>query len=142
MFVCTQVHAGDVHQLWLKKQTAKAVDVKSNSKSPIAINAIKALKEGWQGSSNAQIKLSIVKDKAIKDDGFKLESHQIKANTPAGLLYGSYGRLRSQPTGYPLTLGISNPSYQHRILNHWDNLNGSVERGYGGKSIFWRGEND
>lgn len=142
MFVCTQVHAGDVHQLWLKKQTAKAVDVKSNSKSPIAINAIKALKEGWQGSSNAQIKLSIVKDKAIKDDGFKLENQQIKANTPAGLLYGSYELLRSQQTGYPLTLGISNPSYQHRILNHWDNLNGSVERGYAGKSIFWRGEND
>ena len=33
---------------------------------------------------------------------------------------------------------VSNPSYSHRILNHWDNLDGSIERGYAGKSIFWR----
>ncbi len=34
--------------------------------------------------------------------------------------------------------GVDNPSYEFRILDHWDNPNGSVERGYAGNSIFWR----
>src|SRR6185295_7623098 len=35
---------------------------------------------------------------------------------------------------------IINPSYEYRILNHWDNPNGSIERGYAGKSIFWHSD--
>lgn len=37
------------------------------------------------------------------------------------------------PTGWMDT----KPAFERRILNHWDNLNGSVERGYAGRSIFW-----
>lgn len=135
-------YATDPHQLWLRKHSAKQVVVKANNKSAVTINAIKALENGWQGQNGAQVKLSIVKDKTIKDDGFKLEENQINANTPSGLLYGAYELLRRQQTGETTNSFISNPSYQNRILNHWDNLNGSVERGYAGKSIFWRGENN
>ena len=35
---------------------------------------------------------------------------------------------------------ISRPYYRLRILNHWDNLNGTIERGYAGLSIFWKGK--
>ena len=57
-----------------------------------------------------------------------------------GLLYGVYHLLRIiQTNEFTDSLKISEkPSYSVRILNHWDNLDGSVERGYAGHSIFWR----
>lgn len=56
----------------------------------------------------------------------------------AGLLYGVYHLLRLiQTSSYNDTLAISEqPRYDIRILNHWDNLNGTVERGYAGYSIW------
>ena len=57
-----------------------------------------------------------------------------------GLLYGVYHLLRILQTGeYSKSLNISEkPSYSVRVLNHWDNLDGTIERGYAGRSIFWR----
>jgi alpha-glucuronidase len=57
-------------------------------------------------------------------------------------LYGVYDLLRRQAMDEEAETVISNPSYQRRILNHWDNLNGGVERGYAGSSIFWRSGGD
>lgn len=62
----------------------------------------------------------------------------IVANDDAGLLYGSFHFLRLLQTRQSLN-GInikSSPQIQLRMLNHWDNLDGSVERGYGGKSLW------
>jgi len=57
-------------------------------------------------------------------------------------LYGVYEILRRQQTGQDLKEKIYNPSYECRILNHWDNPDGSIERGYAGLSIFWhKGDN-
>lgn len=55
-----------------------------------------------------------------------------------GLLYGAYHLLRLLQTGhYSDTLHINErPRYNIRILNHWDNLDGTVERGYAGHSIW------
>lgn len=63
----------------------------------------------------------------------------VAANTEAGLLYGTYHLLRLlQTEGFSGSLNIKEiPSYNFRILDHWDNLDGSVERGYAGHSIFW-----
>ena len=57
----------------------------------------------------------------------------ITAKNEIGLLYGAYACLRGETTG-------SKPFYKLRILNHWDNLNGTIERGYAGLSIFWKGK--
>ncbi len=74
----------------------------------------------------------------------KSDSKQIiiAANTSRGLLYGTFHFLRLMQTGQSLeNLSIlQNPRLQKRLLNHWDNLNGSVERGYAGKSI-WKWDN-
>jgi len=64
------------------------------------------------------------------DDGYRISGHTITARTPMGLLYGRYALMRGEQ-------GESHPFYKLRILNHWDNLDGSIERGYAGKSIFW-----
>lgn len=62
----------------------------------------------------------------------------IAANTERGLLYGTFRLLRELQTERPLTgLDIvSRPRIEHRILNHWDNLDRTVERGYAGQSLW------
>lgn len=62
----------------------------------------------------------------------------IAANDDSGVLYGIFHFLRLLQTYSPLN-GInisSSPTLQWRMLNHWDNLSGSVERGYAGKSLW------
>src|ERR1700683_663292 len=62
----------------------------------------------------------------------------IAANTDTGALYGVYHFLRLMQTHQALTgLDIvASPRIRLRILNHWDNLDGTVERGYAGASIW------
>jgi alpha-glucuronidase len=62
----------------------------------------------------------------------------IGANTEIGLLYGTFQLLREMSTGSSLDKisVVSAPGIQLRMLNHWDNLNRSVERGYAGNSIW------
>lgn len=62
----------------------------------------------------------------------------IAANTDIGVLYGTFHFLRLLQTHQSIAhLSIvSAPVINHRILNHWDNLNRTVERGYAGISIW------
>ena len=64
------------------------------------------------------------------DDGYRINGHTITARTKMGLLYGRYALLRGEQ-------GESHPFFKYRILNHWDNLDGTIERGYAGNSILW-----
>ena len=64
------------------------------------------------------------------DDGYRISGREVSARTQQGLLYGKYALLRGEQ-------GESHPFFRLRILNHWDNLDGSIERGYAGQSIFW-----
>ena len=55
-----------------------------------------------------------------------------------GALYGAFHLLRLMQTGQPIDrLDITErPKVQLRLLNHWDNLDGSIERGYAGRSLW------
>ena len=119
--------AEDGHQLWLRqKQVNKAV-----VKGPECIAA-----QELRTYSNRDVELKL--DAAMEQDAYSIEvkSEQgkvksvITAKGEIGLLYGAYALLRGETTG-------SKPYYKLRILNHWDNLNGTIERGYAGLSIFW-----
>ena len=62
----------------------------------------------------------------------------VAGRSGAGVLYGVFALLRQLQTSRPLanlTLA-SSPRIQYRMLNHWDNPNGTVERGYAGSSIW------
>jgi alpha-glucuronidase len=74
--------------------------------------------------------------KSAKMDG--MDWLVITANEDIGLLYGTFHLLRLIQTHQPLNdlAIISRPKIQYRILNHWDNLDGTVERGYAGKSLW------
>lgn len=60
----------------------------------------------------------------------------IAANRDIGVLYGAFAYLRQIQMREPIADMVSAPKTQIRMLNHWDNLDGSVERGYAGASIF------
>jgi alpha-glucuronidase len=131
--------AEDGHQLWLRPHQAAPVNVVTTARnSAVLATARQELQQGWQGNSGATVTLTLKKDKAIKYDGYRISPTGVQASTEAGLLYGVFELLRRQQTGQTAQAGLSNPSYEYRLLNHWDNPDGSVERGYAGQSIFWR----
>ena len=78
----------------------------------------------------------------LKDDGYIIKQVDnrliISSKTEIGLLYGCFGLLRTLQTRKPLKNIhlIDQPRIQHRILNHWDNLDRTSERGYAGFSIW------
>ena len=139
VLISTGIRAENGHNLWLRAKSTIPVEVKCSKKSPTIDIAINELKNGWQGKAGQVIELKIVKDKLLEDDGFRINGENIQAKTDAGLLYGVFEMIRRQQTGESIGEEIVNPSYNLRLLNHWDNLDGSVERGYAGRSIFWRG---
>ena len=80
----------------------------------------------------------------LGNDGFMIRTVEngntiIIANTEIGALYGTYHYIRLVQTSTSDLKSINVveiPSYDRRLLNHWDNLNGTVERGYAGRSIW------
>ena len=96
----------------------------SGKKPPVSINYDELGKEGF-------VIQSFSKDS-------KSSSITISANTDIGILYGIFHFLRLLQTHSDIRhLKVKSvPAIQNRILNHWDNLNRTVERGYAGISIW------
>ena len=138
IFFTLCLFAEDGHHLWLRNSNPKPVNVVCAKNSPTLTIAKQELQNGWMGEVGTSVNLVIKADKAIRGDGFRISKTTIQANTENGILYGVYELLRRQQTGEAIQEEICNPSYDRRILNHWDNLDGSIERGYAGLSIFWR----
>ena len=113
------VKAEDGHQLWLRQKTIN----KAKVTGPECIAA-----QELRTYSTKDVTLKI--DATMEQDAYRIDNGVIAAKNEIGLLYGAYALLRGETTG-------SKPYYKLRILNHWDNLNGSIERGYAGLSIFW-----
>lgn len=83
---------------------------------------------------------------ALADEGYavrivargNVNTVVIAANRDIGVLYGAFALLRHLQTRRPLdNLNlVSVPKIQRRLLNHWDDLNGFIERGYAGFSLW------
>jgi alpha-glucuronidase len=142
LLISSLLKAEDGHKLWLRNNYADEVNIICTKQSPTLEIAKQELLKNWQGEKGATINLTIKKDKQIDRDGFRLSATNIQANTENGILYGVYELLRQQQTKQSVEEKIYNPSYELRLLNHWDNLNGTVERGYAGSSIFWKEDKD
>ena len=81
------------------------------------------------------------------DEGFVIRSmriggparaRSIAANTDVGVLYGVFRLLRLLQTGQPVAglAIVEAPRMRYRVLDHWDNLDRTVERGYAGFSLW------
>lgn len=129
------VMAEDGSRLWMRYKPYNTAKVTIHSKSATAEIAKKELEQYYDGKSVA---LNI--DKSLPTNGsFVISGTQndkkISAGSDIGLLYGAYALLRND-----MTQGVNQPAFGLRILNHWDNLDSSIERGYAGPSIFWNKE--
>ena len=58
---------------------------------------------------------------------------------PTGILYGAYSLIRCAVAGLPLPVGRQQPYYPLRMLDCWDNMDGTIERGYAGRSLWFEG---
>ena len=123
----------DGSRLWLRLDNANATAVVTGVKG----TAMTELQTYWQGGP-----VLLKRQKGIAKDGYTIKSQGgktvISAASDAGLLYGAYHLLRLQQMAQSCeNLDIKEePFYDLRILNHWDNPNGTCERGFAGKSIF------
>ena len=126
-------YAEDGSQLWLRFDTVSKPATITGVKS----TAMTELQTYWKGGP-----VLLKRKKGLTNDSYTITSQKgktvISAANDSGLLYGAYHLLRLQQTGQSCdNLDISEqPAYDLRILNHWDNPNGTVERGFAGKSIF------
>ncbi len=158
--VLTSLHVSaqsDGSQLWLGKQYANSCQVISQLPNDATAKIAKQeLESNWRGK-NVELKIdkslnlgegyNIYARPAQQGDNIQYEA-TITASNPIGLLYGAYELIRLQNTdAYNTGSGnqqnfskaideTEKPQVGLRILNHWDNLDGSIERGYAGKSIF------
>ncbi|MBQ8810488.1 MAG: alpha-glucuronidase [Bacteroidales bacterium] len=102
----------------------------------------------WLPDGTPDVNAEIVVDTTLdlKHDGFMIkdtpDGRKVMAKTDIGAMYGTYALQRLERTGKADgELDIrEEPSYERRILNHWDNLDNTVERGYAGWSIWHWGE--
>ena len=97
----------------------------------------------WKSSKKVALTLNAAANDELGKEGFELNFADgniiASANTEIGLLYASYELLRMQESGNEPKNGekiVSVPAFEQRILNHWDNLDGTIERGYAGHSIW------
>ena len=158
--VLTSLHVSaqsDGSQLWLGKQYANSCQVISQLPDDATAKIAKQeLENNWRGK-NIELKIDktlnlgegyhLYARPAQQGDNIQYEA-TITASNPIGLLYGAYELIRLQNTdAYNTGSGnqqnfskaideTEKPQVGLRILNHWDNLDGSIERGYAGKSIF------
>ncbi|WP_373732902.1 alpha-glucuronidase, partial [Bacteroides heparinolyticus] len=126
-------------RLWLRQSggAGASVEVLSRHASATLNIAAEELRQSWRGNP---VILAIEKDKALAADGFKIVCSEGKIRvispTGTGLLYAAYHLLRLQESGQAIASTTENPAYTLRILNHWDNTDRTVERGYAGESLW------
>jgi alpha-glucuronidase len=165
-FISITSFADDGSRLWLKydliqdsairnayiKTIKKIVLTTKTESSEIAAAELKLALKGMIGkdiaishvnSGSKTVQLIIDAGLSeIEKDGFKIQSGKrgvkIIGKTDIGLLYGTFAFIRQLQTLQDISdLSITeNPKVQIRMLNHWDNADGTVERGYAGSSIW------
>ena len=156
--------AEDGYDLWLRYHAPattparNAPTVEARGDTPTLRVAAEELRRGVGlfGTSPPPILLATANDRdvaalrlplaALGDEGYRVGQVTIggrrvllvTANTDRGVLYGSFALLRHLQTGGSLDriALTSSPRVKLRVLNHWDNLDGVVERGYAGVSLW------
>jgi alpha-glucuronidase len=162
VFISAQLFADDGYRLWLKydliKNAARRAEYKRFTqfinteldKTPMLQSAEKELRMGISGllghtvskTANNRGGIILKKDLSLSKEGYTIVSGNgnilISAATDKGILYGAFAFLREMQMENTLSnLRIkSEPRIQLRMLNHWDNPLGTIERGYAGASLW------
>nr|NUR37578.1 alpha-glucuronidase [Sphingomonas sp.] len=162
----TTAHAEDGYDLWLRyrpveaswkaKYAPRATAIVANSNSSTIRAAMNELRRGITGmlgrapsdrlKDGAIVLGAQAHDPALGREGYRIRSRAIRgmrvitisANNDIGALYGTFALLRMMQMRQPVEqLDVRGaPALRIRMLNHWDNLDRTVERGYAGPSIW------
>ncbi|MCT3086247.1 alpha-glucuronidase [Lactococcus lactis] len=143
-----------IDEMWLKSSVLKErlakeifyVDVAFEDKITLRLRS--EISE-WLGcqltgeKSKATVVLSVKSDLDDNLEAYEIRENEIIGASSVGLLYGFYAYLRLKLTGAKLS-EKSSPNQALRMINHWDQVDGTIERGYAGESIFFGrfGSND
>ena len=123
MLAVMTAKAEDGSRLWLRYDAVNTARVTGADKTVAA----EELRTYYKGD-----RVHLLIDPNVQgDEAYRINGDTLAARTERGLLYGAFALLRGDRTS-------SAPFFRLRILNHWDNPDGSIERGYAGKSIFWK----
>lgn len=122
--ICT-LHAEDGSRLWLRYPVCHTAEVTGHP-----CLAADILRNYFPGRKVTLQLHTIADNNEAYQIAGSADSVCISSGSEPGLLYGAFALLRGER-------GTSIPAFQYRLLNHWDNLNGTIERGYAGQSIFW-----
>jgi alpha-glucuronidase len=164
LFITFLAKADDGYRLWLKydkitnaKQLAEykqfsngIVSLFGNRNTAIIDAAHAELTKGLEGllakkivnSTATKGYIILKKDPNTALDGYNIFAKngniEITASTETGILYGSFELLRQMQQGASLAkINLSSaPKVGLRMLNHWDNVLGTIERGYAGSSLW------
>ncbi len=143
--------AEDGYALWMRypaTRTATTVETRGATTPMLAV-AADELRRGLPAGTGPVV-LARSDDAAPGDEGYRIRRTTsggrtvttVTGRTDRGILYGAFALLRHAAT----TTGegnataaldiVSAPAVGLRVLNHWDNLDGVVERGYAGRSLW------
>ncbi|MBQ6362622.1 MAG: hypothetical protein IJI62_01320 [Lachnospiraceae bacterium] len=127
-----------------------------SGQNAVVRNALKELEKGTGtrrapescAETQTHCGLRIRRDESLPTESYRFE---LIENQPAGrvlelaaadengLLYGVFDLLRTVRLALPTEklCRLHEPAFPLRMLNHWDNMNGTIERGYSGNSFFF-----
>lgn len=97
--------------------------------------------EIWQTEAENCVKLAL--NNTLPKEGYRIRYEAgfcVEGADESGLLYGVFALLMRLAAGEtPTEINLeSAPALPRRMINHWDNMDGSIERGYAGQSIFYQ----
>ncbi len=146
----------DYHKVYEENKSYKIELLGFSEKDRVIANALSEFKTGISGlicgrvlpSSDTDDKgdariLKIVMTDSVPSQGYSIQGSSegilLEASDANGVLYGIFAILRSIACGKrteELRMDAA-PSNPLRMMNHWDNMDGSIERGYSGDSFFF-----
>ena len=126
--------ANDGSSLWLPREKNEVASTLVRGPQGTALDELKTY---YRGPMPVRMKLE---KNALQGDAYRIvvttRQIELTASTSNGLLYAAFDLLRMQQLG-DIRSKEEHPAFDLRLINHWDNLDGSVERGYAGKSILY-----
>ena len=132
-----QAQQGD--DLWLQKTgNANGTDVRTTVVQG-TLDPTMALVVAELGPSSHLSTMRLVVDPTMDKEEYEVSDEQLTGGSDLALLYAVFDVKRTLAMGKTIRKHHEKPFFSLRLLNHWDNLDGSVERGYAGKSI-WKWE--
>lgn len=132
---------------WLRKVASHSFQHFSLSADDLVARSIRRevgtlLNLTTEVASEGDLAFSLVTEECLGREGYRVKWEQnhvaIQSNTTKGLLYGLFALYEKLILGEAFTSFTSVPDQALRMINHWDNMDGTIERGYAGDSIFFK----